>query len=249
MSLLGPRSPAPPPLDARAHAAPARRFAANAWMGLLEQEERSRRVSERMVEGLVRLDAPKHVVEDARRVAVDEARHVRICAHVVRALGFEAAVPDVAIPVLPSPDEAFEQALVELLVAGFAVAETMSVGGFAAVRAIAREAMVRWAFAELARDEVTHGQFGEVASKWALRDWSLERKQALWPVCVRTMEDVERRAGGPVGEHQNDPRHAALEALGVPGAATTGAALLKSVPRWVLPRLARLGVLPKVAPA
>ncbi|HEY2512467.1 MAG TPA: ferritin-like domain-containing protein [Polyangiaceae bacterium] len=201
-------------------------------------------MSERMVSGLQRLDAPREVLETARRVAEDEARHVRICAHVLGALGFEAEVPSMSIPVLPERDDAFEQALVELLVAGFAVAETMSVGGFAAVRAIAREPLVRWAFAELARDEVRHGQFGELASGWALRDWSAERKRALWPVCVATMEDVERRAGGPVGARQNDARHEALEALGVPGAATTGAALLKSVPRWVLPRLARLGVIP-----
>jgi hypothetical protein len=209
------------------------------------QEERSRLAATRLVGGLSRWNAPTALVDDAKRVTDDEARHVAICEYVVRALGYEPRTPAVRVAALPAGDAAFERAMTELLVAGFAVAETMSVGGFAAVRAIAGEPLMRWAFAELARDEVGHGRFGEVAGAWALRDWSAERRRSLWPVCVRTMEDFERRTGGPVGDDAAGERCAELEALGVPRGSTTGMGLLRSIPRWVLPRLARLGVLPE----
>jgi hypothetical protein len=37
----------------------------------------------------------------------------------------------------------------------------------------------------------------------------------------------------------------ALEALGAPSPRVVGMGLLRAVPRWVLPRLARLGVIPR----
>jgi hypothetical protein len=160
-------------------------------------------------------------------------------------LGFEPRTPTLVVPALPADAAAFESHVIELLVAGFAVAETMSVGGFTAVREIAREPLVRWAYANLAGDEVRHGLFGERASVWALRDWSAEARRTLWPLCVRAMQGIERRAGGPIGEDAIDERSEPLEALGVPGARTTVMGLVRAVPRWVLPRLGRLGVLPE----
>jgi len=234
----------PPTLDASKHAPRDRAIAATAWRGLLAQEERSRLTTARLVKDLVRAGAPVAVLECARRVAADEARHVEICAQVIRALGHVPETPALVVPELPEDDRAFEGALAEILVAGFAVAETMSVGGFVAVRATAREPLVRWALAQIARDEVGHGRFGEFASAWAIGGWSRERRVALWPACVRAMEEVERRAGGPVGALLRDARAPGTEALGVPSAYTTGMGLMRAVPKAVLPRLARLGVLP-----
>lgn len=232
-----------PALDRRLYAARHLAIAAGTWGDLLAQEERSRVMTARLVHDLEQLGAPRAVLEDARRVASDEARHVQVCADVVRALGFEPTLPEVAIAALPTDAAAFAQAITKLLVAGFAVAETMSVGGFAAVRRVAREPLARWAYAILARDEVRHGAFGETAGLWAMREWSAERRRALWPACVVAMEAFERR----VGAGANDPRSEPLEALGAPPSGVTAAGLVGAVPRWVLPRLARLGVLPETA--
>jgi hypothetical protein len=236
-----------PRLDASAHTTQHRAIAAHAWSGLLVQEERSRLTTARLVQDLRRFDAPQWILDDAARVAEDEACHVQICAHVVRALGFECKPPPLTIPELPTDAMAFERAMIELLVAGFAVAETMSVGGFTAVRQPSSEPLIRWAYTTIARDEVRHGIFGEKTSAWAIRNWSPARRKTLWPVCVRAMEGVERRAGGPIGADPGDERSQPLEALGVPGARTTEIGLLRSIRRNVLPRLARLGVLPATA--
>ena len=131
-----------------------------------------------------------------------------------------------------------------MLVCGFAVAETMSVGGFTAVRKVTREPVARWAYTILARDEVRHGAFGESAARWAMRAWSADRRRAFWPSCVAAMESFERRVGGPARPGASVGRSLPLEALGVPPPGVTAAGLLASVPQSVLPRLARLGVLP-----
>jgi hypothetical protein len=216
-----------PALDRRAHSAKHLAIAARTWGSLLAQEETSRRMTARLVRDLERFGAPRAILDDARRVATDEARHVEVCADVVRALGFEPERPGVEVPALPASDAAFEQAMVELLVAGFAVAETMSVGGFVAVRSVTREPVARWAYAQLARDEVRHGLFGEVAGKWAMQGWSAERRRALWPACVSVMESFERRVTG--GAPASDVRSAPLEALGAPAGSVTAGGLLRSV--------------------
>jgi len=221
-----------------------RRVAADAWQRLLGQEERSRVHAARLVEDLDRLGAPASLLAAARQVATDEARHVELCAGVVSALGHAAELPRVDAPVMPSEGEDLEQAVAELLVAGFAVAETMSVGGFVAVRREATEPLVHAALTQIAREEVRHGAFGEAASAWVLRGWTPARRRALWPACVAAMESVERRGGGTCDGHA--PTVSELAALGAPSAGVGGAGLLRAISRWVLPRLARLGVLPEV---
>jgi hypothetical protein len=103
---------------------------------------------------------------------------------------------------------------------------------------------MRWAFTRILRDEVGHGAFGERAGTWAMRGFDAERRRALWPACVACMEAFERRTGGPVGEQQTAPANAPLESLGAVPGRVTGAGILRALPKWVLPRLARMGVLP-----
>lgn len=240
-----------PPLDRRAYVPRDLAVAAATWRSLLAQEERSRVMTARLVHDLERLGAPRAVLDDASRVAADEARHVQVCADVLRGLGAEPELPRIELaqlPRLPSGDEAFARAVTQLLVAGFAVAETMSVGGFTAVRAVAREPLARWAYTILARDEVRHGAFGERAGAWAMQAWSVDARSALWPACVAAMESFERRVAGAAHAEPEPSRAAVWQALGAPVAGVTAAGLLASVPRWVLPRLARLGVLPELAP-
>jgi hypothetical protein len=232
-----------PSFDRRAHSPGQRAIAARTWQGLLAQETASRELTARLVGDLQRLGAPGGIVDAARQVAGEEARHVEVCAHVIRALGFEPHTPTVQLPRMPERAEAFEQAMAELLVAGFAVAETMSVGGFVAAREVAREPLVRWAFTTILRDEVGHGAFGEQAGAWAMRGFDADRRHALWGACVASMEAFERRTGGPVGEQRIPGANASLEALGAVPGRVTGTGIQRAVPKWVLPRLSRLGVL------
>jgi hypothetical protein len=236
-----------PQYDRRKHDRAHRLRAAAAWHGLLVQEEHSRLLTRRLVGDLERAEAPADILALARRVASDEERHVELCAHVVRALGMEPRLANVQVAPLPADDGAFERSLAELLVAGFAVAETMSVGGFAAGRALAREPLMRWALTRLTCDEVRHGEFGERAAAWALSSWSPEARCSLWPACVGAMLDVERRAGGPLSM-QADLWDPTLEALGAPSQRVVGSGLLRAVPRWVLPRMIRLRVISGTEP-
>jgi hypothetical protein len=236
-----------PPFDPREYSAEARSRAAHAWQSLLGQEDRSRVGTERLVLDLVRFDAPRALIDATRAIAAEEARHADLCEHLVEALGFQPRRPVVVLPSLPADDRAFERAMVDILVSGFAVGETMSVGGFASVRARAREPIARWALDELVRDEVGHGAFGEEAGTWAMRGWKAAERRALWPKCVAAMEAFEHRiVPGGVRAERGEP---SLEALGAAPAAVVGAGLIRAVSRWVLPRLARMGVLPESSPS
>jgi hypothetical protein len=232
---------APPTFDRLAYSPESRMKAARWWQSLLLQEDRSRALVENLVIQLERFDAPQWLVERARCIASDEARHVTICSHVVRELGFHAIRPAIQLEEMPKDASALAKVTLEVLVAGFAVAETMSVGGFAAARARARAPLARWALAEILRDEVGHGAFGEVAGIWAMRDWPLERRLTMWPACVAAMEAFEERAADARAEEQGD---AFTAWLGAPPSAVVCTGLLRAAERWVLPRLARMGVLP-----
>ena len=238
-----------PPFDGVAYAPELRAEAASAWQSLLLQEHVSQVAAEQLVGDLGRFHAPHAIVASARRIAGEEARHVGVCSQVVAALGFEPRLAPVAPRALPTAQRDFERAMVDILVIGFAVGETMSVGGFVAGRALAQEPLARWALGELLRDEVGHGAFGEEAGAWAMRGWSAERRRSKWPRCVAAMESVERRVGGRLGECADERGEGALEALGVPDAVVVGKGLLRAVARWVLPRLERMGVLPVRLPS
>ena len=232
---------APPTFDRLAYSPESRMKAARWWQSLLVQEDRSRALVESLVVQLERFDAPQGLVERARSIASDEARHVTICSHVVRELGFQVLRPAIQLEEMPKDASAFAKVMLEVLVSGFAVAETMSVGGFAAARAGARAPLARWALAEILRDEVGHGAFGELAGTWAMRDWSAERRRMMWPACVAAMEAFEERAADARAREEGD---AATTLLGAPPSAVVCAGLLRATERWVLPRLARMGVLP-----
>ena len=132
------------------------------------------------------------------------------------------------------------------LLAGFAVGEPMSAACFAAARARARVPLFRWAFTELLRDEVRHGEFGITAGEWVIRNWSLAERAALWPACVAEMEAFERRLGGPLKTPANISAPAPdASAVGLLSTAESCHAAVDSIPRWVLPPLQRLGIAPR----
>ena len=60
------------------------------------------------------------------------------------------------------------------------------------------------------------------------------------------MEAIERRTGGPVGGPSGGDEPDVAATLGAPPSRCVGLGMLDAVPRWVLPRLARMGVVPSL---
>jgi hypothetical protein len=211
--------------------------AARWWQSLLDQEDGFGDFTQCLADVLMGKGAPSALCDRARQIVDEERHHVELCERVIEYLGAEVRQRPRQPCVLDS-----EQSVVEAIVVGFAVGETMSVGGFVASLAYARDPFVRNALKQLIRDEVRHGQFGELAGNWVLRDWSIERRQTLWSACVSMMESFERRCGGveAIAAH---PGPFARD-LGAPPPSVTHRGMLRAVERTVLPRLSRLGVVP-----
>lgn len=213
-----------------------REVAAGWWQTLLDQEDGFGAFTEQLIADMSRIGAPTELCDRAAQIVEEEARHVAICEEVIAHLGAE---PTARRTRPPKPMES-ERAVAEAIVVGFAVGETMSVGGFVASLSLATDPLIRQLLRDLARDEVGHGRFGEVAGRWVLRDWSVEQRRSLWGACVHMMESFEVRCGGVESIYSRKGPFA--EALGAPAPAVTHRGLLRAVERSVLPRLARLGV-------
>ncbi len=243
-----PRHPAPA-FDRARHAPELIDRSIGAWTLLHDDERDSIIAASLIATDLARLGAPPDVLALANRVLEDEIRHVEVCRTVIGALG--GAEPCAAelerTRSSLGPDDV-ESRLARTLVAGFVVGESLSAAAFARQRAAAEEPLVRWAFTELLRDEATHGAFGAGAAAWLVASWTAERRRALWPDCVIEMESMERRVGGPItdallaSEAQAD--WSGARRFGFVPPSQLCESLLAAIPRWVLPRLDKLGVVP-----
>jgi hypothetical protein len=243
----------PPPLD-RASLPPALvRLLTLRWRQLCEDERDSVIGATLAAVDLARLGAPAAILGAAARVIEDEVRHVEVCARVLDRLGAEPfpGSPAARRATLGSED-AIEARCARALVAGFGVSEPMSAACFALVRRHAREPLIRWAITELLRDEARHGPFAIEAGAWVIRGWSPAQRRALWPACVTEMELFERMLGGPIAAEPapetpsaaDESATVAAAALGLLAPPVTCAAAVASIPRWVLPPLGRIGVVP-----
>ena len=215
------------------------------WQRLCEDERDSVIAATFVAADLARLGAPAAILGRASRVIEDEIRHVAVCTDTLAALGADPREVPVARRRKSDGDDAIEMRTARTLFAGFAVGEPMSAACFGAARARTRVPLFRWAFTELLRDEVRHGEFGIAAGEWVVRNWSLDQRAALWPICVAEMEEFERRLGGPL----KDPVDIAAPAtdtsrFGLLSTAESCDAAISCIPRWVLPALQRLGVAP-----
>ncbi|HVR61981.1 MAG TPA: hypothetical protein VMU50_08785, partial [Polyangia bacterium] len=201
---------------------------------------------------LARLGAPPAILAQAARVIEDNIRHIEVCGRVLDAVGAQARPP---APETTRSNlgrgESIDTRCARALVTGFTVTQALAAAGFAAARSLAREPFVAWGFTELLRDESRHGTFGAQAAGWVIRDWSSAERQALWPDCVARMEAVERRLGGPLPRAANGngrgahPAERQAEALGIVSPEVTCAAVVSAIPRWVLPHLQSLGIMPQ----
>ena len=217
------------------------------WRQLCEDERDSVIAATLVAADLARLGAPAAVLGAASRVIEDEIRHVAVCSDVLARLG--AAAADVPAAARRKPDAGGEAAVrvARTLFAGFAVGEPMSAACFAAARKRARVPLFHWAFTELLRDEIRHGAFGIAAGEWLVRDWrASDRASLLWPACVAEMESFERRLGGPVpADEAPRPASPASSAVGLLSTSESCEAAVAAIPRWVLPPLERLGIVPR----
>jgi hypothetical protein len=237
-----PRDPVPP-FRADDHPGEAVAAAVRGWQLLCDEERDSVTIASLTLADLSLLGAPPEILGAAARVVEDEIRHVEVCATVIRRLG---GTPT-ATPPRPRGgrgDEPLEARTAHALVAGFVAGEPLSAACFAAARRRAGEPLVHWAYTELLRDEVRHGAFGAEAGAWVIRAWPPDNRQQLWPACVAEMEAFEQRAGGTDGPSSGDAFHLACQALGMVPRSVAQEAIVEAIPRWILPRLRTLGVLP-----
>jgi hypothetical protein len=245
--------------------------ASAAWLGLCQDERDSIIAATTVTTDLARLGAPPAILGMAARVIEDEVRHVEVCLRVLGALGANtAATPAAGTRIVladqpgdadrasdddddddddddeVNPRHAIEVRLARSLIARFAVGQSLSAACFATARATAREPLIAWAYTELLRDVARHGAFGARAGEWVIRHWSPAQRQTLWSECLREMRTFEQRVGGPVIDApQLAARgNTAAAALGLLTPAASCGAVISSIPRWVLPHLARLGVVP-----
>ncbi len=250
----------PPPLDRASLPRSLVQLLALRWQQLCEDERDSVIGATLAATDLARLGAPAAILGAAARVIEDEVRHVEVCARVLDRLGAEPfqGSPAARRATLGS-EAAIDARCARALVAGFAVSEPMSAACFALARRHAKEPLFRWALTELLRDEARHGPFGIEAGGWVIRGWSCAQRRALWPACVAEMELFERLLGGPIaaeslaakppqGSSHASPTSAPAaraSAVGLLAPLVNCAAAVACIPRWVLPPLARLGVLPE----
>lgn len=252
-----------PAFDPKRYPAALLARAAAAWLGLCQDERDSVIAATTVTTDLARLGAPPAILGMAARVIEDEVRHVEVCMRVLGALGANTTATPAqgtritadADSAMPDDDDddnggnkrrAIEVRLARALIARFAVGQSLSAACFATARATAREPLIAWAYTELLRDEARHGAFGARAGEWVIRHWTPAQRQTLWSECLREMQTFEQRVGGPV---INAPQVAArgktaAAALGLLTPAASCGAVISSIPRWVLPHLARLGVVP-----
>jgi hypothetical protein len=205
------------------------------WRRLAEDERRGIVTSAHLAADLAAIDAPAAILAMAGRVVQDEIHHLEVCARVIEEVDPTARVSariECALGASrPSPDETV---LARTLVSEFAIGKPVIAASFAAARALVREPLLGWAYAELLHDETRHATFGARAASWIIRGWSTPQRQALWTECLT-------RSAPPATPR---PRDAEAEGLGLlPGEIDC------TLPRWILPHLAPLGIHPRPANA
>jgi hypothetical protein len=199
------------------------------WRRLAEDERRGIVSAAHLAADLAALDAPPAILAMAGRVVQDEIHHLEVCARVLEELEPGSRVSARIECAMPRP-AVDETVLARTLVAEYALGKPVVASAFAAARAIVREPLFGWAYSELLHDETRHATFGARAAAWVIRGWSTQQRQALWT------ESLTK--GAPATSPR--PRDAEAEQLGLlPGEVDT------TLPRWILPHLAPLGIHPR----
>jgi hypothetical protein len=211
---------------------------AQGWRQLAQDERRGVANAAHIAADLAALGAPPALLAAAARVIADEVHHLDVCACVLDELeparGDHAAKGATSrrLELVPRAPVG-ESALACTLVADYALGKPPAAAAFAAARAVSREPLFAWAYTELLRDEARHATFGAKTAAWVIRRWSARQRQALWT------DSLARSASVPGRPHDEE-----AESLGLLPASSDC-----TLPRWILPHLAPLGMHPAAAPA
>ena len=205
------------------------------WRRLADDERRGIVTSAHLAADLAALDAPAAILAMAGRVVQDEIHHLEVCARVLEevdpAARVSARIECALGTARPNPDETV---LARTLVTELAIGKPVIASAFAAARAVVREPLFGWAYTELLHDETRHATFGARAAAWVIRSWSTQQRQALWTECLT-------KGAVPASAR---PRDSEAEELGLlPGEVD------QTLPRWIIPHLAPLGIHPRPANA
>jgi hypothetical protein len=211
---------------------------AEGWRRIAEGERRGVATAAHIAADLAALGAPPAILAAAARVIADEVHHLDVCACVLDELEPTArghAVTSASsrrLDLVPRAP-AGESALAHTLVAEYALGKPPSAAAFAAARAISREPLFAWAYTELLHDEARHATFGAKTAAWVIRRWSARQRRTLW---AESLTSSAPAAGRPHDEE--------AESLGLLPASSDC-----TLPRWILPHLAPLGMQTAPAPA
>jgi hypothetical protein len=204
------------------------------WRALSGDERHGILNAARVAGDLAALDAPPAMLVLAGHVVQDEIHHLEVCSRVLDELDPDTrALPRVDAPSSPR-ETASENDVARRLVCDYALGKPVTAAAFAAARALVREPLFAWAYTELLHDETRHATFGAKAAAWVIRHWSTRQRQALWTECL-TMGAPQPTA------RPSDPE---AESLGL-----LPAEVDCTLPRWILPHLAPLGIHPRPANA
>jgi hypothetical protein len=199
------------------------------WRRLADRERHGALQAARITAELTALGAPPSILTLAAHVVQEKVRHLEVCGRVLEELGGSPARPPRLELALgqPRPSLTTETGLARTLVFDFALGKPLAAASFAAARAVVREPLMAWAYTELLHDETRHATFGAKAAAWVVRHWSPRQREALWAACLAVTP--------------SDPtpllRDPEAEALGLLPAAADD-----TLPRWILPHLAPLGM-------
>ncbi len=206
---------------------------ATGWRRLSSDERHGVLNAARVAADLARLDAPPAILVLAAHVVQDEIHHLEVCERVLDQLDpSTSATARLELAVAPTRPAADEAELARRLVTAFALGKPVTAAAFATARAQVREPLFAWAYTELLHDETRHATFGAKAAAWVIRHWTTRQRQALWAECLTSVSDIPTSM-------PSDPE---AEALGL-----LPAHVDCTLPPWILPHLAPLGMTPHPA--
>lgn len=202
------------------------------WRRIADEERRGVASAAHIAADLAALNAPPALLAAAARVIADEVHHLDVCACVIDELdptgrrGALASATARRLDLVPRAP-AGEAALARTLVADFALGKPVSAAAFAAARALSREPLFAWAYTELLHAEARHATFGAKTAAWVIRRWSRRERRVLWAEALTA-------SGASSADRPQDEE---AEALGLLPASHDN-----TLPRWILPHLAPLGI-------
>jgi hypothetical protein len=208
---------------------------ATGWQRIASDERRGVARAAHIAADLAALNAPPALLAAAARVIADEIHHLDVCASVLdeldpgrrgRPVRSASSQRLELVPRAP----AGEAALARTLIAEFALGKPTSAAAFAAARALSREPLFAWAYTELLHDEARHATFGAKTAAWVIRRWTARERRALWSQALTA--SAQATAAGTSRPHDQE-----AESLGLLPATSDC-----TLPRWILPHLAPLGM-------